>query len=83
MPKMFHFYRDKEKARITRNRSRATYYKKHVYGPKRPYTDKELEMIVDRKISDVELAKKLRRSILGIQIKRSRIIKSSPHLLKD
>lgn len=73
MPKSLKNYKDKEKARLYRNRSRKTYYQKTQTGKRRYWTVEEMEMILEKKYSDMELAGILKRSVESIQIKRSRI----------
>lgn len=73
MPKSLKNYKDKEKAHLYRNRSRKTYYKKTQTGKRRCWTTEEMEMILDKKYSDMELADILERSVQSIQIKRSRL----------
>lgn len=70
-------YKDMEKYHKARNRQRARYYGKtsNAENSRQPYTLKEMELILDHNITDTELAKMLGRSVLSIQIKRSRLKK--------
>lgn len=65
--------------RVARNRHRRTYYHKHNYATKEtvriPFSIAECEAILSRRFPDKVLAKKLKRSVLSIQIKRSRLMK--------
>lgn len=52
------------------------YYVKHNYGDehsREPYTDVEIKLILDHKITDKEIAQKIGRSVMAIQIKRNRL----------
>lgn len=69
-------YRDKEKLRKTRNAQRHRYYKKTSIYPAREWTCFEIEAILARDISDMELSKKIKRSVRSIQLKRYRLKKS-------
>jgi len=57
-----------------RNKERLAYYRKHNYGyGKRKYTIEELLLILTHIIPDVELGKKISRSVGAIQITRCKI----------
>lgn len=63
----------REKRRILRQR----YYEKYNFGTGElnRYSDEDLELINDPKLTDREIAKILGRSVMAIQIKRSRMRK--------
>ncbi len=62
-----------------RRRYKKKYYKKHqsynLFNSHSRYTDYECKMILKHDMTDVELAKKLHRSLMSIQIKRVRLNK--------
>lgn len=70
-------YKDLNKWRESCQRQKAKYYGKtsNAENSRQPYTQKEMELILDHNITDTELAKMLGRSVLSIQIKRSRLKK--------
>lgn len=72
-------YRDIDKWRKACNRQRKRYYRKTQNAENKGsrYTLKEIEMILDRKYSDLELSKLLGRSMQAIQGKRCRLRKES------
>lgn len=53
------------------------YYRKHqkLNASKKIYTDDEIKLIMTHDICDVELSKILNRSVMAIQVKRSKINK--------
>ena len=70
-----------------RKEQRNRYYRKHsvygkVYGMQR-YSTEECDIILGHKISDVEIAKKIRRSVKAIQIKRGRLKTDVKIILTD
>ena len=57
-----------------RNKIRLEYYRKHNYGyGKRKYTIEEVLLILAHIIPDVELGKKISRSVEAIQITRYKV----------
>ena len=70
-------YADEEKYRQYRNGCNARYYKRTEDAPnkKTRWSDAEIDMIMDKKFSDSQLASMLGRSMRSIQIKRSRMIR--------
>lgn len=68
-------YADKEKMRNTRNAQRKRYYSKTQHAPNHysRWTIKELNMVEAHEISDMELSKKIGRSVSSIQGMRSKI----------
>ena len=80
MPIHLKLYKDREKARILRNKQRKRNYAKgriNATNSKSRYTEKELLLILDHDITDAELSKLLGRSVESIQIKRARLKKSN------
>lgn len=76
MPKSLKLYRNVDKATKYRNSQRkGNYAKGRIYANsrKKRYSDEELEMVLDHSIADIELAKRIGRSVQSIQIKRSRL----------
>ena len=70
-------YKDLEKWKNTCNNQNRRYYKKTaIYDNKTRYTDGECEMILKHDIPDTELSKIIHRSVMSIQIKRSRLRKN-------
>ena len=60
----------------THMKQKARYYKKHSAYDKRSrirYTQIEEAMIINKDLSDVELAKLLKRSLAAIQLKRIKL----------
>lgn len=74
MPKHLKTYKDKEKARITRNRQRKKNYGKTSFKYKRrrwtPFEDK---LVLNHTITDFELSNQIERSVASIQIRRNRL----------
>lgn len=63
-------------------RQRADEFKERYYGPTRwskrgwlPWTEDEIQLILDKSYTDLELANMLERSIMAIQVKRCMILK--------
>ena len=69
-------YRDKEKLRKTRNSQRNRYYSKTSIYPPREWTCFEIEAILAREVSDMELSRQIKRSVRSIQQKRCKLKKS-------
>ena len=66
-------YRKTEKGRMYRNSERRKYYAKsqcYREGDKRRWDSWEVGLVLAHDIPDIELAKKLRRSVQAIQVKR-------------
>jgi len=63
-------YKDKDKLRITRNEQRKRYYKKTQGNESRLWTDEEIKLILESKMTDMELAIIISRSVSSIQSKR-------------
>lgn len=78
MPSCSKLYKDKEKLKQYLERNKSHYYNKTknqcVNGGK-SWTDEEIYLILYSPLTDTELSKILHRSIMSIQIKRSRVIK--------
>lgn len=69
-------YKDKNKWRKTKNLQKKRYYDKHSnndVNSREKYTNEEIEMILKHEIPDIELAKKIGRSLRAIQGKRSKL----------
>lgn len=69
-------YKDLEKWRKTKRLQQKRYYDKHAkvaINSRERYTEEEIEMILNHEISDVELSKKIGRSVKAIQIKRCKL----------
>ena len=69
-------YKDLEKWRKTKKLQQKRYYDKHAkcaINSRERYTEEEIEMILNHEISDVELSKKIGRSVKAIQIKRCKL----------
>ena len=72
MPKHIHWYRDQvKKAEYRKRQKRNNYFKnKHDICSKDFYTDEDIKIILEHKITDRELAIRLGRTIPAIQRKR-------------
>ena len=57
--------------------SKKRYYDKHSYSPNgwRRWTPEEIRMCLDHSISDVELSKRIGKSVRAIQVKRHNLKK--------
>lgn len=75
MPKFVKSYRNKDKARITRNRQRQKNYAKTAIYDKREWCAWEEDLVMAHTISDMDLSALLERSVQSIQLKRWRIKK--------
>jgi hypothetical protein len=77
MPSSIKKYRNKELARITRNKQRARNYKRGRFYKRShfKYEDWEIELILTSFETDRVIAKELGRSVQGIQIKRYKEMK--------
>jgi hypothetical protein len=77
MPKMCKLYKDKDKLLITRNKQRKLNYRigRKYQTHRDAYTEDELLLLESHYTSDRDLAKRLGRSVAGIQIKRCRVKK--------
>lgn len=75
-------YKDLEKHRITCRKQRRRYYAKTaVYKPS-TWTDEQIRLVLERKMTDHELSAKIGHSVKAIQIKRSRLKKKGCELLQ-
>lgn len=70
-------YKDQEKYRIYRNNCNKRYYKKRAFIGNRCklWTDEEIKLIFESSLTDTELALELGRSVMAIQVQRSKIKK--------
>jgi len=76
MPKCLKNYKDPAKARKYRNRQRASNYAQtSVYPFKGRYADWEDELVLAHTIPDRTLSSMLQRSVVSIQMRRSRLKK--------
>lgn len=53
------------------NRDKRGYYGERRFGPPRPWTDDEIREIHTSTVTDTELGRKLKRSVMAIQTRRS------------
>ena len=76
MPKCLKKYKDPAKAREYRNRQRASNYAQtSIYPFKGRYADWEDELVLAHTMPDRNLSCLLQRSVVSIQIRRSRLKK--------
>ena len=76
MPKMLKKYADTDKARAYRNRQRKINYDRDGsdrHRSKEPWTIHEIDMILERRLTDREVARIIGRSVRAIQIKRCKL----------
>ena len=77
VPKYLKSYRNKEKARICRNRRRKRNYNKSAataVNGKCRWSVEDVVTVMEHRINDAGIAKLIGRSVEAIQIKRSRVI---------
>ena len=75
MPNFVKWYNEKgesEKGRNLRNEQRTRYYAKTGIYERREWTLEEIELVLAHEIPDMELSKKIQRSVKAIQLKRCR-----------
>lgn len=68
-------YKDKEHGRKYREEYKRKYRLRtgsYEYIPRR-WSEEEIKAIVEHKVSDIELSKKLHRSVIAIQTKRCKV----------
>ena len=72
MPKTIAQYKDKEKARRWRNSQRKENYKRGNFclSKRRPWTKKEISIVMNSLKPDRIIAEQLKRSVLAIQVRR-------------
>lgn len=78
MPSSLRYYKDIKKRNEYRNRIRKNNYergRKYSIKKRRYYTTKEYRMVLAHKMSDIELAKHLKRSVQAIQVLRCKLKK--------
>jgi len=70
-------YRDDEKFKEYRNAYKRRYRAKRDFNHERfrKWTEKEIQVVMDRQKTDTEIAREIKRSIQAVQIKRHRILK--------
>ena len=79
MPKTIARYRDKDKARRWRNFQRKENYKRGNFcqSKRRPWTKKEIALIMHSPKLDRILAEQLKRSVSAIQVRRHHVKKEN------
>ena len=78
MPISLHLYKDKAKARSTRNAQRLRYYQKtQLYPGKRRWTLEEDKAVLEHSVTDTELSSIICRSVETIQVRRSMLKKNN------
>lgn len=83
MPSSIKKFKDKEKARLYRNRQRKNNYKTTQTGERKSWTQGEEDLLFCSGYSDRELAQILDCSVQAIQIKRCRVIKKLKEVQDD
>ena len=76
MPKTLKEYADTDKARAYRNRQRKINYDRDGSdrrNGRKPWSKHEIDMILERELTDREVARIIGRSVKAIQIKRCRL----------
>ena len=70
-------YKSVELFRVAHNRQRARWRERYNFGDgtHRHWTDEEIKLIMEHKICDTEIARKIGRSAAAVQVKRSKINK--------
>ena len=66
-------YKDIEKFRLTRNKSKRKYYSKTAKYKRRAWTELEDVIVLEHKKTDTEISKYIQRSVCSIQIRRCRL----------
>lgn len=82
MPKTLKEYADTDRARAYRNRQRKINYDRDGsdrHRSREPWTRHEIDMILERKLTDREVARIMGRSVKAIQIKRCRLKHGQGH----
>lgn len=74
MPNRKKCYKDMDKYRRTTNKQRERYYKQTQNAPnsKMRWTEEEIDIVMAHEIPDREISKQLGRSVLAIQVCRSK-----------
>lgn len=70
-------YKDLEKWRKSCENQRKRYYAKttDAENKNQPYTEREIELILQHDITDTQLSKMIGRSVKAIQVKRAKLNK--------
>lgn len=70
-------YKDLEKWRKSCENQRKRYYAKttDAENKNKPYSDREIELILQHDITDTQLSKMIGRSVKAIQVKRAKLNK--------
>ena len=66
-------YRDKEKLRKTRNAQRKRYYRQTQGNKPKRWSEDEIQMVLDKPVTDRELSELMNRSMQSIQLKRHNV----------
>ena len=66
-------YKDLDKFRLTRNKSKRKYYSKTAKYKPRAWTELEDIIVLEHKKTDTEISKYIQRSVCSIQIRRHRL----------
>ena len=76
MPNRKNYYADKEKyAKTCRKQDLRYYAKTALYAP-REWTLEEDELVLAHQMTDTELSAKIKRSVMSIQVRRSKLRKA-------
>ena len=65
-------YKDLDKFRLTRNKSKRKYFSKTAKYKRRTWTELEDVIVLEHKKTDTEISKYIQRSVCSIQIRRYR-----------
>ncbi len=70
-------YKDLEKWRKSCEKQRKRYYAKttDAVNKNKPYSEREIELILQHDITDTQLSKMIGRSVKAIQVKRAKLNK--------
>ena len=66
-------YKDIEKFRLIRNKSKRKYFSKTAKYKRRAWTELEDIIVLEHKKTDTEISKYIQRSVCSIQIRRHRL----------
>ena len=68
-------FKDINKYRVYREKQKRKYYGSRDFSieEKRPWTEEEVRIVMEHKLTDTETAKMIMRSVKAIQVKRSRM----------
>ena len=78
MPIRVRSYKNKDKARVTRNAQRLRYYQKtQLYSGRRTWTKEEDKAVLEHSITDTELSYAIHRSVQSIHTRRYNLKKNN------